>query len=133
MRSIAHTVRTVSPFVILSEAKNLVVAPTRVCRTHPLQMTLATHNDYTARTIALFVILSGAKNLVVAPARECRTHPPIARKTRLNPKHITHPSALGHSEATPKNLVVAPTRGRLIYPLLTTRVCLIFPLHTARV
>ena len=85
---IAHTVRTVSPFVILSGAKNLVVAPARECLTLPL---------LTSRERLIFPRLAD---------RECRTHPPIARKTRLNPKHITHPSTPGHSEAKPKNLVV---------------------------
>ena len=48
-RSIASTVRTIDPFVILSVAKNLVVAPARVCLIIPHKKCLAHHNTYSAR------------------------------------------------------------------------------------
>ena len=49
MHSAIYTVRTVGLLVILSVAKNLVVAPARVCLIIPHKKCLAHHNTYSAR------------------------------------------------------------------------------------
>ena len=77
---VAYTARTAGLIVILSEAKNFVVAPSRERLIFPLDK-LSTPQQFYRKDYRFNchseqgVIATPAKNLVVEPARECRIYP----------------------------------------------------------
>ena len=113
---VAYTIRTICPFVILSEAKNLVVASARVCLFFPLE-TLSTPQQLYRKDCQLIQSLLSvkctqtqnaspiqARLVILSVAKNGRSHRPRMSNEyllkRLNPKHITHPSTLTQARLT---------------------------------